>query len=161
MWLGVHYYHHSDTLLVDPIATYNPRPLNNLTKHLSSFMDFPGFVSSFAPRNFPEKVIVTYPSYFENLESLVERSSAEVLQAYFISQAALQLAPFLGLNTELWRVVGDFNQVLNGIKKGTPIDREKWCLEKVQEGLGFMAGRFFVNEVFGGFCGYIGIESQL
>jgi endothelin-converting enzyme len=124
---------------------------------MSSYMDFPGFVSSFAPRNFPEKVIVTYPSYFENLEALIERTPAEVLQAYFVSQAALQLAPFLGLNTELWGTVSEFNQVLNGIKKGTPIDREKWCLARVQEGLGFMAGRFFVNEVFGELCGYIGI----
>jgi endothelin-converting enzyme len=112
-------------------------------------MDFPGFVSSFAPRNFPGKVIVTYPPYFGNLEGLVESTSAEVLQAYFVSQAALQLAPFLGLDTELWKAVTEFNQALNGIKKGTPVDREKWCLARIQEGLGFMAGRFFVNEVFG------------
>ena len=119
---------------------------------MSSYMDFPGFVSSFAPRNFPEKVIVTHPPYFENLEGLIESTSAEVLQAYFVSQAALQLAPFLGLNTELWKAVNEFNQALNGIKKGTPTDREKWCLARVQDGLGFMAGRFFVNEVFGGLC---------
>jgi endothelin-converting enzyme len=85
-------------------------------------MDFPGFVSSFAPRNFPEKVIVTHPPYFENLEGPIERTSAEALQA---SQAALQLAPFLGLNTELWKAVNKFNQALNGIKRGTPTDREK------------------------------------
>lgn len=137
------------------MATYNPRPLANLTRHLSSYMDFPDFVSSFAPRNFPEQVIVTYPPYFEKLEGLVDRTPADVLQAYFVSQAALQLAPFLGLTTELWKAVNEFDQALNGIKKGTLIDREKWCLARVQDGLGFMAGRFFVNEVFGEPCSFV------
>lgn len=46
-------------------------------------------------------------------------------------------------------MVSEFNQFLMGVKKGTPVDREKWCLNRVQDSLGFMAGRFFVNEVFG------------
>lgn len=112
-------------------------------------MDFPGYLSAFTPRNFPENVIVTYPPYFKKLEKLVESTTAEVLQAYFVTRAALSLSLYLGLNTEPWRVVNEFSQALNGIKKGTPIDREKWCLAKLQGSLGFMAGRFFVNDVFG------------
>jgi endothelin-converting enzyme len=53
------------------------------------------------------------------------------------------------LNTESWRIVNGFAQTLKGVKKGTPVDREKWCLDRVQDTMGFMAGRFFVMEVFG------------
>lgn len=137
-------------LFGDPVAVYNPQPFKNLTKYTDSYMDFAGYISAFAPRHFPENVIVTYPPYFRKLQKLVESTTAEVLQAYFVSQAALRLSPLLGLNTEPWRVVTEFNQALSGIKKGTPVDREKWCLAQLQDGFGFMAGRFFVNDVFGG-----------
>jgi Peptidase family M13 len=161
------YQYHRDTLLVDPLATYNPQPLENLTRYMT-YMDFPGYASSFAPRHFPENVIVTYPPYVRDLLRLIEETDSEVIQvewyplfpffflthllpasqAYLVTQAALQLSPYLGPNTFPWKVVNEFNQLLNGIKRGTPIDREEWCLARVEESLGFLTGHFFVQEAF-------------
>ncbi|KAF8298254.1 zincin [Clavulina sp. PMI_390] len=137
-----------DVLLTDPVGTYNPQPLSNWTEHITPFMSFSNYLSAFTTRNFPETVVVTYPPYFPDLSSLVQSTTGEVLQAYFVSQAALGLAPYLGLETEPWRIVTEFSQALNGIKKGTPVDRGKWCLGQMQGSLGFMAGRFFVEDVF-------------
>ncbi|KAF9520534.1 hypothetical protein BS47DRAFT_639027 [Hydnum rufescens UP504] len=138
-----------DMLLVDPLATYNPQPLENLTRYMT-YMDFPGYASSFAPRHFPENVIVTYPPYVRDLLLLIEETDPEVIQAYLVTQAALQLSPYLGPNTFPWKVVNEFNQLLHGIKRGTPIDREEWCLARVEESLGFLTGHFFVQEAFSG-----------
>lgn len=139
----------SDVLFGDPVAVYNPQPLANLTKYTDTFMNFPGYLSAFTPRNFPKNVIVTYPPYFAKLEKLVESTTAEVLQAYLITRAAMKLSPLLGPSTEPWRIVTEFNQALQKVKKGTPTDRGKWCLAQMQNDLGFIAGRFFVDEVFG------------
>jgi endothelin-converting enzyme len=65
-----------------------------------------------------------------------------------VTQSALQLAPHLGLNTLPGKIVNEFNQLLLGIKKGTPVDREEWCLARVEESLGFLTGHFFVQDAF-------------
>jgi endothelin-converting enzyme len=64
---------------VDPLATYNPQPLDNLTRYMT-YMDFPDYVSTFTPRNFPERVVVTYPPYAQDLLRLIEETSPEVIQ---------------------------------------------------------------------------------
>ena len=41
-------------------------------------------------------------------------------------------------------------EALTGIKKGAVGDRAEYCVGQVEKRLGFAAGRFFVNETFGG-----------
>lgn len=113
-------------------------------------MDVPTYVSSFAPRNFPNRVIVTYPPYPRKLEHLLETTSSEVVQAYLITRVGLDLAGNLGPGTQPWQIVRELVEVLNGLKKGTVPDRAEWCLSKVEEALGFASGRFYVKELFNG-----------
>ena len=39
---------------------------------------------------------------------------------------------------------------LQGIKKGQVPDRTEWCVQRVEDSMGFGAGRFFVQQTFGG-----------
>lgn len=39
---------------------------------------------------------------------------------------------------------------MQGIKKGAVPQREEWCVQRVEDALGFAAGRFFVQAAFGG-----------
>ncbi|KNZ75362.1 Endothelin-converting enzyme 1, partial [Termitomyces sp. J132] len=138
-----------DVLVQNPIATYNPLPLSNLTDTLPQ-IDFPEYFAAFTPRNFPSIVIQTYPAYASSLAEILDKTSKDVLEAYLIVRAALALAPHLGLRTEAWQAQRSLYELLNGIKKGVVGDRSEYCIEKVEESLGFAVGRYFVNETFAG-----------
>ncbi|KAG6820570.1 hypothetical protein H0H93_015090 [Arthromyces matolae] len=138
-----------DVLLQDPIATYNPLLLSNLTEALPQ-IDFPAYFAAHTPRNFPSIVVQTYPSYASSLAQILDKTPKEVIEAYLITRAALALAPHLGATTEAWQAQRVIYEVLNGIKKGIVGDRSEYCVEKVEESLGFAVGRYFVNETFGG-----------
>ena len=136
-----------DVLYQDPIRTYNPLPLSNLTNSLPQ-IDFPAYFAAFTPRSFPEKVIVTYPSYITSLSDILEDTAADVIEAYLVVRTALTLSPYLGTNTEVWRAQRSLEEILTGIKKGVVGDRAEYCVGRIEEALGFAAGRYFVNETF-------------
>ncbi|KAJ7724074.1 hypothetical protein DFH07DRAFT_871903 [Mycena maculata] len=133
----------------DPFATYNRLPLSNLTASLPE-ISFPEYFSSFAPRRFPENVIITYPAYTVSLSEILHSTSSDVVEAYLVVRAALALSPNLGMTTEAWQAQRTLLETLTGIKKGAVGDRAEYCVGKVEESLGFAAGRYFVNETFGG-----------
>ncbi|KAF9532319.1 hypothetical protein CPB83DRAFT_847643 [Crepidotus variabilis] len=136
-------------LLQDPIATYNPAPLSNLTEVLSQ-VDFPTYFSTFTPRWFPKRIIITYPAYMSSLEKILDDTPSGVIEAYLITRAALTLSPYLGMGTEAWQAQRQLMEALTGIKKGAVGDRAEYCVGQVESNLGFAAGRYFIQEVFGG-----------
>lgn len=54
------------------------------------------------------------------------------------------------MSTEAWQAQRTLQETLTGIKKGAVGDRAEYCIGKVEESLGFAAGRYFVNETFTG-----------
>ena len=60
------------------------------------------------------------------------------------------LAPRLGASTDLWKAERRLYEVLQGIKPGAVGDRAEFCVDNVDQALGFATGRYFVNETFGG-----------
>ncbi|KAJ7093237.1 hypothetical protein C8R44DRAFT_646354 [Mycena epipterygia] len=133
----------------DQFATYNRVPLANLTDSLPQ-INFPEYFATFAPRRFPEHVIVTYPAYPVSVSEILNSTSSEVVEAYLVVRAALALSPNLGMSTEAWQAQRTLLETLTGIKKGAVGDRAEYCVGKVEQTLGFAAGRYFVNETFGG-----------
>ena len=133
----------------DPIGTYNPAPISNLTEGLPQ-INFLEYFASFAPRNFPDQVIITYPAYIEALSNLLQSTPSEVIEAYLVVRAAHELSPYLGRGTKAWKAQRALQETLSGLKKGAVGDRKEYCVHQVEETLGFAAGRYFANEVFGG-----------
>ncbi|KAJ3510592.1 hypothetical protein NLJ89_g4586 [Agrocybe chaxingu] len=138
-----------DILYQDPIATYNPVPLSNLTDPLPE-IHFPTYFSTFTPRSFPNRIVMTYPQYVASLSKILNETDSDVLEAYLVIRAALNLSPFLGMGTEAWQTHRTLLETLTGIKKGAVGDRAEYCVNQVENTLGFAAGRYFVNETFGG-----------
>ncbi|KAJ3726361.1 hypothetical protein DFJ43DRAFT_1195956 [Lentinula guzmanii] len=138
-----------DILYQDPIATYNPVPISNLTSALPQ-IHFNEYFSTFAPRTYPDRVIITYPPYIHSLSEILNSTSADVVEAYLVVRAALQLSPYLGMGTEAWQAQRTLVETLSGISKGAVGDRAEYCVGQVEEALGFAAGRYFVNETFSG-----------
>ncbi|KAF5370302.1 hypothetical protein D9758_006925 [Tetrapyrgos nigripes] len=136
-------------ILRDPVATYNPAPLSNLTIALPQ-IHFKEYFASFTPRSFPDRVIMTYPPYAISLSDILDRTSSEVIETYLVVRTALTLSPYLGMSAPSWRAQRTLYEVLSGIKKGAVGDRAEYCVQQVEEKLGFAAGRYFVNETFTG-----------
>lgn len=138
-----------DILFQDPVYTYNPMTFDNFTNHLPE-IDFAGYLSTFAPRDFPETVIVTYPPYLHSLSTLIQDTEAEVMEAYFVSRVALGFADLLSHDTEVWKTKRTLDELLRGLKKGAVEPRDDFCRTSVESAMGFGAGRFFVEETFPG-----------
>jgi endothelin-converting enzyme len=99
------------------------------------------FRSTFAPRSFPDRIIVTYPAYLSSLSSLLSNTTSDVVEGYLVARTSLSLAEHLGSRTEIWKANRELIEVLTGIKKGAVGDRAEYCSGKVEEALGFAAGR--------------------
>ncbi|KAJ3821178.1 Metalloprotease [Lentinula raphanica] len=138
-----------DILYQDPIATYNPAPISNLTDSLPQ-IHFKEYFSTFASRNYPDRVIITYPPFVQSLSDILNETSSDVVEAYLVTQAALSLSSYLGMGTEAWQAQRTLVEALSGIKKGAVGDRAEYCVNQVEQALGFAAGRYFVNETFSG-----------
>ncbi|KAE9406762.1 zincin [Gymnopus androsaceus JB14] len=138
-----------DILYQDPIATYNPAPIFNLTASLPQ-IEFARYFATFTPGKFPDRLILTYPPYAESLSEILEKTSGDVIEAYLVTRAALSLSSYLGMDTEAWQAQRTLVETLNGIKKGAVGERSEYCVGQVEQALGFAAGRYFVNETFGG-----------
>lgn len=133
----------------DPIGTYNPVGFQKLARSLPE-VDFPTYFSTFTPRNFPERVILTSTTYADSLSEILSTTSRDVIEGYLVTRAALSLYSSLGYDTEVWKAIRALQENLQGIKKGQVPDRSEWCAQRVENTLGFAAGRFFVEEAFPG-----------
>ncbi|TFY65494.1 hypothetical protein EVG20_g5570 [Dentipellis fragilis] len=138
-----------DVLQQDPIGTYNKVPISNITTTLPQ-INFDKYLSTFNPRNFPSEVIVTYPAYVSSLFEILDTTEREVIEAYLVTRVALGLASRLSLQTESWKARRHLDEVLTGIKPGAVGDRAEYCVNAVDQALGYATGRYFVNETFGG-----------
>ena len=138
-----------DILYGDPYATYNPVSVRDLSKVITQ-VHFETYFTAFAPRDYPQKVIATSYDYAKKLGKLLDDTPGQVVEAYLVTRAALELSPYLGLETEAWKAQRTLVEALQGIKKDAVGDRGDYCVQKVEEAMGFAAGRYFANETFGG-----------
>ncbi|GAW06292.1 endothelin-converting enzyme 1 [Lentinula edodes] len=122
-----------DILYQDPIATYNPAPISNLTTALPQ-IHFDEYFSTFAPRNYPDRVIITYPPYAHSLSEILNSTSKDVVEAYLVVRAALSLSSYLGMGTEAWQAQRTLVETLSGIKKGAVGDRAEYCRREQGKG---------------------------
>lgn len=142
-------YDHRDVLYQDPIATYNPVPISNLTDAIPE-INFNVYFSTFTPRAYPTRAILTSTTYPASLSTILQETSRDTLEAYLEARAALSFAGHLGMSTEAWRATRALEERLRGIKPGAVGDRAEYCVGRVEAAMGFAAGRYFVKEVFGG-----------
>ncbi|GJJ12083.1 hypothetical protein Clacol_006324 [Clathrus columnatus] len=137
------------SLQLDPMGTYNPVDHEELAELLPE-IDFPIYWSSFAPRAFPSKIIVTYKKYLTSLSKLLSNTTSDVIEGYLVARTSLTLAQYLGPETDIWKAHRLLVETLTGISKGAVQNREEYCIDQVTDidALGLAAGRFFALEAF-------------
>jgi endothelin-converting enzyme len=137
--------------LFNPTFSYNPYPFANVSKELS-FMDLSAYISTFNTRKFPTKIVVTHPPYINAVHKILAHTPDHVLSAYFVTRFGLTYSTLLGPQTPVRLATRRLQELLQGIKRGTPEDRQLFCQAYVdsQTGLGFIGGKEFVDRKFAG-----------
>jgi endothelin-converting enzyme len=133
--------------LFNPHFSYNPYPTERVEKALP-FLDIPLYLSAYAPRSFPTNITVTHPPYLKSVSKLVETTPDYVLAGYFNTRLALTYASALGPKVGLRQETRRLEEVLKGLKKGTEENRRDVCLAWVDDVVGYIVGREFVNTAF-------------
>jgi endothelin-converting enzyme len=133
--------------LFNPHFAYNPYPVQKVYKALP-FLDIPAYLSTFAPRTYPENITVTHPPYLKAVSQIVEDTPDYVLSGYFVTRLAMTYAGALGQKTGVWKEARRLKEVLQGIKKGTEENRQDTCLNWLDGIVGYIVGREFVHEAF-------------
>lgn len=128
---------------------YNAFDAEALRK-LVPIVNWPEYFSGFAPRAYPSPAIVSAPTFFGNLTTILDSASVEVLEAYFVWHTVLSLGSLLGPRETARKEVTQLNNYLSGIEEGVRARREDVCLQALLDNYGFMVGRYFVKEAFTG-----------
>jgi endothelin-converting enzyme len=115
-------------------------------------MSLSSYVSTFAPRNFPEKIVVTHPPYIASVRDILISTPDHVLSGYFVTRIALSYSKFLGPATPIRTATRKLQVTLQGLKQGVPEDRQMFCQSYADElqGLGLLGGKEFVERTFAG-----------
>jgi endothelin-converting enzyme len=134
----------------DPEATYNPMTLSELAK-IAPNVDWGLYVTHLLPPTAPHpgKLVVTSPAFIGNVSTeLLEKESTRTLQAYFTWKIIFSYADALGedVRTPIRRLTSK----LIGTNPKSIKPRWDTCLDEVNGDLGFLAGRYYVLDKFGG-----------
>lgn len=115
-------------------------------------MDLSAYISTFNSRNFPTKIVVTHPPYINSVHKILAHTPDHVLSAYFVTRFGLTYSTTLGPQTPVRQATRRLQELLQGIKRGTPEDRQLFCQAYVdsQTGLGYIGGKEFVDRKFAG-----------
>lgn len=134
--------------ITDPVASYNP--INTTTlPYTFSAISWPAYFSALTVRT-PERVILSSPKFVTALDALISRTKTEVLEAYLVWTAIRDLGTALGPNVKLRAPAERLERYSKGVDPDAQEDRNTVCLNELNAALGFMAGRYFVQEAFKG-----------
>lgn len=125
---------------------YNPMTPEE-THALLPNLAIPSIVSAFAPPSCrPKKYIVGSPSYLEGVSKILNATSAEALQAYFVWKTVQTYA--YKVEDDALKPLKRFNNELQGNDPDAIEERWRTCVKVVDNGLGWILSKFFVEKAF-------------
>lgn len=133
-------------VLADPLSIYNPIPVNKLA-YTSNAVDWPMYLSALTVK-VPHNVLVHSPDFLRKIGELVSQTSDEVLEAYLIWTIVRTYGLNLGPKASLRAPAEALDRRLKGVAFDAKEDRATVCLNALNEALGFMAGRYYVQQAF-------------
>lgn len=117
----------------DVTKYYNPRSLAEVETLLPQ-LSVENVISSLAPHDYqPERIIVGSPSYLETLSTILEESTAETLQAYFVWKTVQAYA--YEVEDKALKPLKRFNNELQGKEPDALEERWRTCVNVVDNGL--------------------------
>lgn len=130
----------------DATKYYNPRSLDE-TRALIPQLSVNFVLERLAPSGYsPAKLIVGSPSYLEKLSSVLQETSAETLQAYFVWKTVQTYA--YRIEDDAVKPLKRFNNELQGKDPDSSEERWRTCIKFTDRGLGWILSKFFVEKAF-------------
>ncbi|KAH8727731.1 peptidase family M13 [Phaeosphaeriaceae sp. PMI808] len=93
-----------------------------------------------------ERVIVMAPKYLKELSVIVAATDGEVLQSYFLWKTIQALSSYI--DADAVKPYKRFRNVLAGKDPDSAPERWRTCVGHVDDGLGWILSRFFVEKAF-------------
>ncbi|KAK9447088.1 uncharacterized protein V1518DRAFT_407380 [Limtongia smithiae] len=132
--------------LFDGSKTYHPYTLTRVQTMMPS-IEFPFLIQSMTNSpSMPSFVVVTYPQYLIDLNTLLGETSRETLQTYFLWKTIEVLGGHLSESTI--RPVTEFRNRLRGIDPSVRPERWTSCVGEVDSLTGWILGRYYVQAAF-------------
>ncbi|CEG63215.1 hypothetical protein RMATCC62417_00395 [Rhizopus microsporus] len=133
----------------NPTGIYNPMTLSEITKY-SPAIDWGLFVDHLLPSTapHPSQIVVTSPHYIGNLTELIQSEPSRNIQAFLMWRAIHAYAS--ALSEPIREPIRQMNAKLVGADPKAVKPRWDVCLDEVDNSIGFLVGRYYVLEKFGG-----------
>lgn len=130
----------------DATKYYNPRSLDEIRALLPQ-LSVSFVIERLAPSGYsPEMLIVGSPSYLKRLSSVLQETSAENLQAYFVWKTVQTYA--YRVEDDVLKPLKRFNNELQGKDPDSSEERWRTCIKFTDGGLGWILSKFFVEKAF-------------
>ncbi|CAO3703649.1 unnamed protein product [Rhizopus stolonifer] len=131
----------------NPERINNPLSLTEMSQR-APWIDWTVYLNQRLPSTapIPQHLIVTSPEYLNNLSLLLKEQVD--LEAYLVWKAIYEYSD--GLSESIRRPIRLLDAHLSGSDPKT--DKARWdiCLDQVNDSVGFLVGRYYVLERFGG-----------
>jgi endothelin-converting enzyme len=130
----------------DVTKTYNPMSLKEAS-NLTPKIGLANIISSLSPSTFKvDRLIVAAPKYLKELEGIIEKFDPAVLQSYFIWKAVQSLHSYI--ESPVVQPYKGFVNELAGKDPNTKPERWRTCVNHVDDSVGWILSRFFVEKAF-------------
>ncbi|TAQ86241.1 hypothetical protein B7494_g5451 [Chlorociboria aeruginascens] len=130
----------------DVTKTYNPMSLKDVDLLIPQ-LHLSRVINNLAPADYKTtRLIVASPQYLKALSGILSSTSKEVLQTYFIWKVIQAYASVVEADQ-----IKPYTQFINELQGKDPNSApERWrtCVNHVDEGLGWILSRFFVEKAF-------------
>jgi endothelin-converting enzyme len=110
-------------------------------------VELKSLIGSLAPKGSKvERVIVMAPQYLKEISIILAATDDKVLQSYFIWKAVQSFYPYV--QADEIKPYKQFRNVLAGKDPDSEPERWRSCVGHVDDGLGWILSRFFVEKAF-------------
>lgn len=130
----------------DVTKYYNPMSLEEASK-ITPQLDLGSVLKELSPFDFNiDRVIVMAPQYQEDLAKILSTTSKQTLQTYFLWKTAQSLSFYV--EADAVAPYKRFSNELAGKDPESTPERWRTCVNHVDDGVGWILSRFFVEKAF-------------
>ncbi|XP_014553761.1 hypothetical protein COCVIDRAFT_106846 [Bipolaris victoriae FI3] len=130
----------------DVTKAYNPMSIDEAAA-IAPEIELKAVLEAQAPKNTKvERVIVATPKYLKDLSAILAGTPKDVLQGYFMWKAVQSFSGYV--DADAVKPYRRFVNVLSGRDPDSAPERWRTCVRHVDNGLGWILSRFFVEKAF-------------
>jgi endothelin-converting enzyme len=132
--------------LEDPLKAYNPRSISEL-QQLVPELAFDKILRALAPTGYTAKhVIVSSPSYLQNMSDIVDATPKEIVQAYLVWKTVQAYSS--RVEDPVIEPLRQFFNQLEGKEPDAREERWRTCVRSCDNTLGWSLSKFYVDQAF-------------